>query len=374
MPIRILYVHGETVIGGAERTLLHTVTGLDRNQFAPIVICPSQGPLVKELNAQRVPMASLPLPAWRKIKSFPYLLPSVYSLFRFLVRERIQLVHSNDMWWVPQTSLASQLARIPCLAHIRQELESKRVRQYRLKSPQMLIAVSKKVKQQLEDGGVMGNRVRVVYDAIDLGQCDSSINPQVVRETYGIQLGEPVIGTVAHLFPRKGYEFLISAMVEVRRAVPDVRWLVIGKGDPHYTAKLTDLIAKNGLEGLTRFLGYQTDIFPFLHAMDCVVLPSIMEGFGFVLVEAMAVGKPVIASRVGGIPEIVEDGVTGILVDPRDSRSLAKQIVLLLQDPQRRLTMGRAGKRRVQEHFTRKRMNEQLCEVYGELLEGAKKA
>jgi glycosyltransferase involved in cell wall biosynthesis len=238
----------------------------------------------------------------------------------------------------------------------------------------MLIAVSKKVKQQLEEGGVMGNRVRVVYDAIDLGQCDSSIDPQVVRETYGIQFGEPVIGTIAHLFPRKGYEFLISAMVEVRRAVPDVRWLVIGKGDPHYTAKLTDLIAKNGLEGLTKFLGYQTNIFPFLHLMDCVVLPSIMEGFGFVLVEAMAVGKPVIASRVGGIPEIVEDGVTGILVDPRDSRSLAKQIILLLQDPQRRLTMGRAGKRRVQEHFTRKRMNEQLCEVYGELLEGAKKA
>ena len=146
MPIRILYVHGETVIGGAERTLLHTVTGLDRNQFAPIVICPSQGPLVKELNAQRVPMASLPLPEWRNIQSFPYILPSVYSLFRFLVRERIQLVHSNDMWWVPQTSLASHLARNPCLAHIRQELESKRVRQYRLKSPQMLIAVSKKVK------------------------------------------------------------------------------------------------------------------------------------------------------------------------------------------------------------------------------------
>jgi glycosyltransferase involved in cell wall biosynthesis len=88
----------------------------------------------------------------------------------------------------------------------------------------------------------------------------------------------------------------------------------------------------------------------------------------------MAVGLPVIASRVGGIPEIVEDGVTGILVDPRDSRSLAKQIVLLLQDPQRRLTMGRAGKRRVQEHFTRRQMNEQLCEVYGELLEGAQKA
>jgi glycosyltransferase involved in cell wall biosynthesis len=80
------------------------------------------------------------------------------------------------------------------------------------------------------------------------------------------------------------------------------------------------------------------------------------------------------ASRIGGIPEIVEDGVTGILVDPRDSRSLAKQIILLLQDPQRRLTMGRAGKRRVQEHFTRKGMNEQLCEVYGELLEGAQKA
>jgi len=88
-------------------------------------------------------------------------------------------------------------------------------------------------------------------------------------------------------------------------------------------------------------------------------------------VEAMAVGKPVIAARVGGIPEIVEDGVTGILVDPRNSQSLAKQIILLLQDPQRRLTMGRAGKKRVQEHFTSKRMNEQLCEVYSELLEGA---
>jgi len=371
MPIRILYVHGETAIGGAERTLLHTIRGLDRDQFAPIVICPSQGPLVKELKSQNVPMATLPLPAWRKIKSFPYLLPAVYSLFRFLVRERIQLVHSNDMWWVPQTTWASQLARIPCLAHIRQELESKRVRQYRLKSPQRLIAVSKQVKQQLEEGGVMGNRVRVVYDAIDLEQCDSSINPQVVRETYGIQPGELVVGTVAHLFPRKGYEFLIPAMAEVRRAVPNVRWLVLGEGDPHYTAKLTNLIAKNGLEGLTRFLGYQSDIFPFLHAMDCVVLPSIMEGFGFVLVEAMAVGKPVIASRVGGIPEIVEDGVTGILVDPRNSQSLAKHIILLLQDPQRRLTMGRAGKKRVQEHFTSKRMNEQLCEVYSELLEGA---
>lgn len=369
MPNKILYVHGVTAFGGAERDLVSIIRELDRERFTPLVACSDQGPLLRELAQQGIQTAIIPLPPWRKTKSLLSRLPSVSQLYRLLVKEHIQLVHINDMWWVPQGYWASRLAKVPCVAHIRQELEPRRIRQYRLRDLRILLAVSGRVKQQLEHGGVEPERIKVLYSGLTVSQRDRCVSGEAIRERYGIQPDQPVIGTVAHLFPRKGYEYLLTALVKVRETIPSVKCLIVGHGDQEYTAQLQGLMRNLDLDETVLFVGNQADVWPYIEVMDIMVLPSIMEGFGIALLEAMALGKPVVATHVGGIPEVVEDGVTGRLVAPRDSASLALEILSLLGDPEKRQQMGQAGITRVKEMFTTKQFGHQLMEIYDELLE-----
>ncbi len=367
MPCRILYVHGVTAFGGAERDLISIIGELDRERFTPIVVCPDRGPLFQRLTQQSVRVLILPLPPWRKVRFLFSWIPSVYRLYRLLIQENIQLVHVNDMWWIPHGYWASRLATIPCLAHIRQELEPRRIHQYQLQSPQVLIAVSNRVQDQLVQGGVASEHIRTFYSGIALSHQDLDDPCRVIRERYDLQAEQLVIGTVAHVFPRKGYEYLIVALASVRQTLPHVRCLIVGEGDPEYTARLQALVQQHGLESVLFFVGYQADVRPYLKVMDIMVLPSILEGFGIALLEAMAMGTPVVATRVGGIPEVVDEGVTGLLVKPKDAESLAVAILSLLCDPERRRHMGQAGIQRVEAMFTSERLGGQLMALYDEL-------
>ena len=380
MSLNILFLHGLTaVVGGAERDLLLMTRQLPDCGVTPFVGCPREGPLVQELAKQGTKVIALDFPPWRKPRFFASRLPAIYRLYQVIAREGIHLMHINEMWWTPLGYCAARLAGIPSVAHIRQEVEARRVRQYWLRYPTRVIAVSKAVSTVLERAEVKPSNLMVLYTGVDLQAAQASLmtNGDVIggiHHRYRMDQNSPVIGTVAHLFPRKGHEYLIQAVSQVRQAFPTIRCLIVGEGDPAYAAELRALAGSLGLHEQIIFTGFQDSVYPYLESMDVFVLPSVMEGFGIVLLEAMAMGKPIVASCVGGIPEVVDDGVTGLLVPPRDSSAMADAVIRLLRNRQMRQEMGDAGIRRVRSQFSVEQMSRTLQELYRSLLSGSPRA
>ena len=367
MSIKILYVHGIQYIGGAETDLLAMLTGLDRERFHPAVVCPPTGPFIERLQEISIPVFPLLLPSWRKVKDVWRIPVAVFSLVAILKREKFALVHINDYWWTPIVWLACRFCGIPCLVHIRQQIEPRRVRQYWLAKPRRVLAISEEIRQVAIDGGVDPNHIQVVYSGLDLARFQH-VPTGVVRKRYGLHSGQLIIGVVANLFPRKGYEYLLEALAYVRKDIPDLHCLIVGEGDDEYRTKLLNLLRNLDLNPVVTFAGFQSNVLEYMADCDVVVLPSILEGFGIVLLEGMAMGKPVVASKVGGIPEAVEDGVTGILVPPAHSRMLAEALVLLLKDSTLRQSMGEAGRKRVERFFSLERTMKDIECSYSKIL------
>ena len=160
-----------------------------------------------------------------------------------------------------------------------------------------------------------------------------------------------LLGTVAHLFVRKGYDVMLRALPAIIREVPAVQYLIIGTGDAAYERQLKALAAQLGVADHVHFAGFQEDVAPFLAALSLYVHPARMEGFGIAVVEALAAGKAVVATRVGGLPEVVDHGRTGLLVNPDDPEDLSTAILSLLRDEGRRKEMGERAARVARERF-----------------------
>ncbi len=186
-----------------------------------------------------------------------------------------------------------------------------------------------------------------------------------VRAELGLPPAAPLIGTISRLVPIKGLQHLIAAMPEILRRCPEAHLLVAGDGEQR--AALEAMTCESGLEARVRFLGYRRDVAAIAAALDVFVLPSINEGQGRVLVQAMALGKPIVASRVGGVPELLADGDAGWLVPPADPTSLAHAIGTLLQDPPHAAKLGDAARARAPRYST-ETMLASLARLYREVL------
>jgi glycosyltransferase involved in cell wall biosynthesis len=213
--------------------------------------------------------------------------------------------------------------------------------------------------------GVSAGDFRLIYNGVDVA--DFADDSWAVRAELGIPLGAVVVGMTGRMNTEKGPLVLARAAVTVARAYPEVLFVFTGGGDQ--LPDVERVFREAGLSDRVRLLGYRADAPRLAAAYDIAVVPSIFpEPFGLVVIEAMAWAKPVIGSRVGGIPEIVIDGQTGTLVEPNDSAALARAISDLLAAPSRRIAMGQVGFERVRQHFSRKRMVAAYVEVYRELL------
>ena len=354
MAKRILYIHGIGRIGGAERDLLAMLRACDRDEWEPHVLCPPGTPLFDRLVAERIRRHAISLAPWRKWYSPLVRWRGVRSLRELLAGIAPDLVHVNDIWWVPHTISALRGIsgpRPPIVAHVRQEIEPEKVPRYRLESVDAVIAISKQVEQSLISGGVSPNAVRTIYSGLQFSEAAPAAQSAAVYAAYGLSADAVLLGTVAHVFERKGYDVMLRALPAIIREVPAVQYLIVGTGDPAYERQLKALAATLGVADHVHFAGFQDDVTPFLVAMSLYVHPARMEGFGIAVVEALAAGKAVVATRVGGLPEVVEHGRTGLLVGPDDPEELSAAILSLLRDEGRRKEMGERAARVARERF-----------------------
>jgi len=369
----ILYIHGIGAVGGAEHDLLAVLARLDRNAWEPHVACPADGPLRPLLERAGLPVHPVALVPWRKWFS-PFVRWRSVSLLRDAIdRLGPALVHVNDIWWVPHTlnALRGMAAPPPVVAHVRQEIEPDKVRRYELDRTDRVIAISEQVAESLRAGGAEARRLRTIYSGLDFSQ---PVMPPPDRSAFCRRMNVPdaavLLGTAANLFPRKGYDVMLRALPGILAAHPDVHYLLAGTAEPGYAGTLRELAARLGIADRIHMVGFQDPIRPFLGALDLYVHPALMEGFGIALVEAMAAGKAVVATRTGGVPEVVEQGETGLLVAPGDPDRLRAAVVELLGDGPRRERMAAKGFARARQRFDLGRTVAELEQLYGEVLSG----
>jgi glycosyltransferase involved in cell wall biosynthesis len=370
---QILYVHGMESIGGAEQDLLVLLGRLNRARWLPAVACPAQGEFRRCIEALGIPALPVTFPPWRKISSCFSRYRAVRELRAALQRFRPELIHVNDLWWVPHTLRAVKRLRdrsIPVIVHVRQNLNPRKARSYELDRVDHALAVSHRIQETLEQGGVTRQRVSTLYSGVDMSAATSEDEGASIRITHGIPSDAFVLGTVANLLSIKGLETMIEAMPSVRMKVPMAHYVIVGGGSDTYLQELLNLCKDLAVSDVVHFVGFRRPPWAYLAAMDLYVQPSRDEALGIAAIEAMAMGKPVVAARVGGLPEVVIEGSTGRLFPPGDVSALSQAVVQLFQEPAVRLAMGRSGRERARRVFDLDKTMSQLETIYHSILAG----
>jgi glycosyltransferase involved in cell wall biosynthesis len=220
------------------------------------------------------------------------------------------------------------------------------------------------IEQQL---GIASNRIMCIYNGIDLSKFETVFDTIQKRKEIGLPNQAQVVGIIANLhYHYKGHSYFLKSAKLIVQKMPDVRFLIIGDGG--LKKQLMDLSSNLGVSKNVMFLGFRSDIPELLSVMDVLVLASLREGFSNAILEAMAAMKPVVATNVGGNPEVIIDGVTGLIVPPKDPHSMAQAILNLLQNEDLAQQMGEAGRRRVENHFTIDVITQKYIQLYDSLL------
>jgi len=293
-------------------------------------------------------------------------LRAAWKLSRVLKRLRPDVVHAHDPHGVAMASVALSMltsAPPPLVAARRVDFRLKRnsFSRWKYRQVRLFIASSEAIRQLLIRDGIEPDRVVTVHEGIDVDRMQhlEAVN---VHSTFWLPHGAPVILNVAALVPHKGQKHLIDAMPLVLRRVPDARLLIAGEGPLH--AELEARIRRHHLEKHVLLVGFRTDVHGLIKGSDLFVMSSETEGLGTSLLDAMAAGKACVGTSAGGIPEVIDEGRTGLIVPPHDPPALAEAIVRLLLDPGLRASMGQEGLRRVREKFSVQRMVEGTLTAY----------
>lgn len=294
-------------------------------------------------------------------------LSAAWRLARLLKKLRPDVVHAHDPHGVAMAAMALSMSTAkpspPLLASRRVDFRLKTNSLSRWKNRQVdcFICASDAIRQMLIEDGVPAERTTTVHEGIDVERVVAT--PAVnVHETLWLPHHAPLVGNVAALVPHKGQRYLIEAAHLVMKDIPDCRFVIFGEGE--LRDHLEHLVHEHHLEKHVLLPGFRNDVLGCIKGLDLFVMSSVTEGLGTSLLDAMACAKPIIATRTGGIPEVVEDGMTGVLVPPRDAAALARAIVKLLSDHDRRQRLAIAGFDRVRERFTVERMVAETAAVY----------
>ncbi len=301
---------------------------------------------------------------------------ATFALWRLLRRERPALVHTHTSKAGAVGRLAAKLAGVPVVIHTPHghvfygyygAIVSAIIRLLE----RLLATITDRIVTLTDRGAEEHVQYKIagpekfvtIHSGIDIAHYQSvRVDPAVKRKELGIPPEGPIVGTVGRLVPIKGLEWLLKAAPRVLAEFPQAYFVIIGDGP--MLGELRELTSKLGIGPRVVFLGAREDAPECLAALDLFVLPSLNEGMGRVLIEAMAVGCPVVATRVGGIPDVVTDRTTGLLVPPRDDRALAEAILTLLQDRSRRVAYGEAARRRVDGRFDVETMVRNIERLY----------
>ena len=383
---RILFFDHTAQLGGGEIALLNLLRCLDRSRFDPRLLCCADGPLVEEAARAGVPTRVLPLDrsiggarkdalgarSLLRIADAARFAAYVGAVARFIRSSGADLVHTNSLKADVIGGLAALAAGRPCVWHVRDRiaddyLPAPVVDVFRLACavvPTHVIAVSAAVLRTVFPGEPP-SWATVVHDGVEPAWFE------LVAAPLGGNRGAR-IGLVGRISPHKGQDVFVEAAAVVLRSAPDVTFAVVGAalfGESEYEARVRRRVAELGIEHSFEFTGFRSDVRAVVAGLDVLVHASVVgEPFGQVIVEAMAAAKPVVATRGGGVSEIIDDGQTGLLVPMGDPGSMASAILRLLRDPARATAIARRARESASSHFRAHHVAAKVEAVYARVL------
>jgi len=372
-PINILYFSSfGSLRWGGQKSLYNLVIHLDRGIFRPYVAVPTNEDLAERLKSRGIDVIILSLPRILDFKIHKCINP-LLTLLKTIDRFHINLIHTDGPRNTFYAGLAAKIKGIPLVWHVR---DSSRdlfdFLLYVLSSKIILVADS--IRSRFK-WALNADKIATIYNGVDMKSLAAKNALDISsRSGYGINENSFLIGVVARVEPLKGQLYLIEACGRLKEALPDFHLLMVGEtADSAYLRKCERKAEDLGIRNRVHFMGYQNNVAGILNSLDLFVLPSLLEAFPRSVIEAMAMGKPVIVTDVGGSPEAVEPSVSGFVVPPRDPESLAERILFMGLHKESRFQMGEAARIRAREMFSLERNVSETVKVYRDVLEQSKK-
>ena len=365
--MRVLHVNTHMNIGGIGQYIVSLAKAMKQKRVESFVAS-SGGELEAEL--VRLDIRHIRLNMDTKFEFGPKVFRSAMRLARIIKDKKIDLIHAHTRVSQVVSYLASRYTGIPYVATCHGYFNAKLSRRLFDTWGEKVVAISEAVRYHLEkDFNVNPRRIEVIYNGIDLGRFSNIYSADQIaraKRSLGIQC-DIVVGTMGRLSSVKGQKFLVEAMKEIVSKSNDTRCLIIGSGREE--AALKDLAVSLGLESRVIFTGAAyMDIPLYLACMDIFVLPSIEEGLGLALLEAMSLGRPCVASATGGIKDVVNNGVNGILTPVGDSGSIANAVLKIINDKDLAKNMSENARDFVKSRFSIEAMADNMIDLYGRVV------
>jgi glycosyltransferase involved in cell wall biosynthesis len=403
--IRVLFFDHTAELGGGEIALWNLLVHINRAAVKPIVVLGADGPLAERLRSDfETHVVALPSSVGGRKKDslgvatlfqIPVMfatLAYVWRLRGFIRKNGVDVVHTNSLKGHIIGGIAGRLAGRPVVWHLRDRIEDdylprsvvRMVRALSRVIPTSIIAVSRATLRTVVSPGANAQGDQGTDSGVEAsGRNTNAVvvhDGTVVRPLRGKEGGGKRsscrIGLIGRISPWKGQHIFLQAAAQVLKRFPDARFVIIGAplfGEDGYNSEIQQLPRNLGIAGAVEFAGFRNDIGDVIDELDMVVHASTVgEPFGQVIIEGMAAAKPVVATNGGGVPEIVNDGVTGILVPMGDAQAMADAMCALLSDPERAREMGILGRQRVLDHFTVARTAAKVEAVLGQTLRRGK--
>lgn len=371
--VTVLWVIKGLGLGGAERLLASSLPYLDRDTYDYEIAYfdDSKGNLVPEFERAGISVVCLHI---RK----PYDIRVIFRLLRVLRSRRTDILHVHSPYWGTFARVLGKIAGVKAIISTEHQFVNKlhpmakalNVATYGINDA--VIGVSEAVVSSLKaKRRVREDRLYVVHNGIDTrAVSEGFFDSAMVKASLGIDERNFLVLTVANIKPQKGHQYLLMAMPLLLAQIPNTTFVFVGRPKSRSASEQLEKMAKRlGVSKSVIFAGFRPDVFRLVSSCDVFVLPSLWEPFGIVLLEAMSLGKPVVATRVGGIPEIIADGVNGYLVEPKEPRALSEKIAKLLENEPLRNKMGQTGRETVRQRFDIRKSVVKTEQIYSSILD-----
>ncbi|MCJ7497532.1 MAG: glycosyltransferase family 4 protein [candidate division Zixibacteria bacterium] len=364
---KILHLHNTSSIGGAEQMFINLADFINPDKFKSYVGVFREGELTSELRKRNIKIL------WFKESTQTYDYKFLKNIIQLIKLNRIDLIHSHTWGTDFYGYWATKILKIPMIStiHNRYYIFEKWSRRFSYKifisQVKKIVVVSKDIQNLLrEELKLSPQKVKLIYNGIDTHKFENKKDFKPLRKELNLSEEELILGNVGNLREVKDHHTLILSFHRIASIFPRAKLLIVGEGE--LKSSLVKLCSELGLESRVLFLGHRDDVPQILKLMDIFILSSHSEGCSISVLEAMASGKPVIATRVGGNPELVLEGKTGFLVPPAEPEKLAEKILSLLKNEDLRLKMGDEGRRKVKEKFSLETMIKNYEELYSKVL------
>lgn len=350
---------------------------MDRNQFDATVILTSEGTFSKKLREENIqvkvidlPLTLIRLKRGKALRSFLFLIGSLFLVQLFLIRlciyfkkNKFRLILTNTVKAHLYGSIAAYLCSTPLIWRFHDILSSADFSPFMIRLislfgklfPRRILAVSNITKEYLVKSGLQSSKVDVIFNGVNSERFESKNISKTIRNELKIENGVKLIGCIGRIVPQKGQKSFLLAIPGVIQKYPETFFLIIGDvflKEMGYKAELLKIIEENNIKDHIKFTGFRMDVEDVIKSLDIVVFPSVApESFGLSILEAMYLEKPVVASNIGGVCELIKDGMTGMLIEFNHPEQITDRIIYLLSHKEKLAQIGQKAKEMVREKF-----------------------